>query len=267
VSLALTRPFPGVERLCQLKEAVMRFLPFFRRWIPLPHAVLLLAGLLPLGGCGSREAGKPAAEKPPAQETTAAASAASPSTASPSVADIDRESGLDLDGKRVRVYSPAGWRRASRSPDYLVRYQSTPQLAYPSVVVLAADPPAGCAEVTKASQRAFVEGVATKLAESFGGEGQPKLIRQPAALMVGPHPAVSWAAPGEAKLDGLPKKIERDCTAVVVDGRMYSVEAWAPRGKLDDKARAAARAVAAALAVPPLEPAEPEPAAEPAAAE
>jgi len=228
----------------------MRFRSFSPRWIPL--TVLLLAG------CGGREAGKPAAEQPPAKGTGPTAAA---------VAGIDRDSGLDLDGNRVRVYSPAGWRRASRSPDYLVRYQSTPQLAYPAVVVLAADPPEGCEEVTKASQRAFVEGVATRLAESFGGEGQPKLIRKPAAVTVGPHPAVAWAAPGEAKLDGLPKKIERDCTAVVVDGRMYSVEAWAPRGKLDDKARAAARAVAAALAVPPLEPlepaAEPEPAVEP----
>jgi hypothetical protein len=234
----------------------MRFLPLSRRQIPLPHAVLLLA-LLPLAGCGGREAGKPAAEKP-------AATGSGPSA----VAGIDLDSALDLDGNRVRVYSPAGWRRASRSPEYLVRYQSTPQLAYPSVVVLAADPPEGCEEVTKASQRGFVEGVAARLAESFGGEGQPPLIRKPAAVTVGPHPGVAWAAPGEAKLDGPPKKIERDCTAVVVDGRMYTVEAWAPRGKLDDKARAAARAVAAALAVPPLEPVEPlEPDSEPAAAE
>jgi hypothetical protein len=55
-----------------------------------------------------------------------------------------------------------------------------------------------------------------------------------------------------------------------VDGRLYTVEAWAPRGKLSDAGRKAARAVAAALAVPSLDPieslvpAEPQPAVAPA---
>ena len=182
---------------------------------------------------------------------------------------IDSNSGLDLDGNRVRAFSPAGWRRAPKSYDYLVRYQSTPQLPFPSVVIVAADPPEGFAEVTKANQADFVAAVAARLAGESGGEGQPGLLRPPAAVRVGPHHAAGWSAPGEAKLDGLPKKIERECTAVVVDGRLYTIEAWAPRGKLDEKARAAARAVTAALAVPSLDPVEslvpvePAPAAEP----
>jgi len=216
---------------------------------------LLLACALPLTGCGSREAG------PPAGDARAA------------VPGIDAASGLDLDGNRVRSFSPAGWRRAPKSYDYLVRYQSTPQLAYPSVVVVAADPPEGFAEVGKENRRDFVAAVAARLAEEFGGAGQPALIRKPAAVTAGPHHAASWSAPGEAELDGQAKKIERDCTAVVVDGRMYTVETWGLKGKLDDKARAAGRAVAAALAVPSLDPVEslvPEPAepvAEPAAAQ
>lgn len=165
---------------------------------------------------------------------------------------LDPASRLDLDNGRVSVFSPQGWRRAPRSYDYLVRYQSTPQLPYPAVVVIAADPPEGFAEVTADNHAAFVEAVAAQL-----GEGDGKgMLRKAARAKVGPHHAVTWSSAGDAKLDGTPKKIERDCTAIVVDGRLYTVEAWGLRGKLSDAGRAAARAVAAALAVPSLEPAE-----------
>ena len=197
--------------------------------------LLLLAALLV--GCSGQEGAAPAAGDKPG---------------SAGLPGLDPASRLDLDNGRVSVFSPNGWRRASRSYDYLVRYQSTPQLPYPAVVVLAADPPEGFAEVTADNHAAFVEAIAARLAE---GDGK-SVVRQPARAKVGTHHAVSWAAGGEAKLDGTPKKIERDCTAVVVAGRLYTVEAWAPRGKLSDAGRAAARAVAAALAVPSLEPVE-----------
>lgn len=197
--------------------------------------LLVLAALL--AGCSGKEAAAPAGGGKPG-------SAALPG--------LDPASRLDLDNGRVSVFSPRGWRRAPRSYDYLVRYQSTPQLPYPAVVVLAADPPEGFAEVTGDTHAAFVEAVAAQVAEREG----KGILRQPARAKVGPHHAVSWAAGGEAKIDGTTKKIERDCTAVVVDGRLYTVEAWGPRGKLTDAGRTAARAVAAALAVPSLEPAE-----------
>jgi hypothetical protein len=44
--------------------------------------------------------------------------------------------------------------------------------------------------------------------------------------------------------------IDRTSYAVVIGGRMYTVEVRAPKGKLDGEGRAAARAVAAALAPP-----------------
>ncbi len=185
------------------------------------------------------------------KESTAPAAVGKPGSAA--LPGLDPASRLDLDNGRVSVFSPQGWRRAPRSYDYLVRYQSTPQLPYPAVVVLVADPPEGFAEVTGDNHAAFVEAVASQLAEREG----KGVLRKPARTKVGPHHAVSWAATGEAKIDGTTKKIERDCTAVVVDGRLYTVEAWAPRGKLADAGRAAARAVAAALAVPSLEPTEP----------
>ena len=197
--------------------------------------LLVLAALLV--GCSGQEGAAPAAGDKPG---------------SAGLPGLDPASRLDLDNGRVSVFSPNGWRRASRSYDYLVRYQSTPQLPYPAVVVLAADPPEGFAEVTADNHAAFVEAISARLAE---GDGK-SVVRKPARAKVGTHHAVSWAAGGEAKLDGTPKKIERDCTAVVVAGRLYTVEAWAPRGKLSDAGRAAARAVAAALAVPSLEPVE-----------
>jgi hypothetical protein len=214
---------------------------------------LVAACILPLVGCSSG-----GVKKKPAEKKAASGAAAAPSEAAgPVQPEIDLHSGLDLDGKRVRVFSPTAWRRASKSHDYLVRYQSSPQLAYPSVIVVAADPPKGFTEVTKGNHKEFVAAVAAWLTEQAGGEGKPSLSRKPAALTVGTHYAVTWAVPGEAKLDGTQKKIERECTAVVVNGRMYTVEAWAPPGKLDDKAKAAARAVAMALAVPSSEAAEP----------
>jgi hypothetical protein len=218
-------------------------------------ASTLLVTFLALGGCSGK--GEP-------QPATGSSGGGSTAAATPG---IDPASRLDLDGGRVSVFSPQGWRRAPRSYDYLVRYQSTPQLPYPAVVVLAADPPEGITEVTADNQAAFVEAVAGSLAAADG----KAILRQPAKAKVGPHHAATWSAAGEATLDGLTKKIERECTAVVVDGRLYTVEAWAPRGTLSDAGREAARAVAAALAVPSLEPieslvpAEPQPPADSAA--
>lgn len=208
--------------------------------------------LVLLAGCSGEKTKKIAKPK-------AAAGSAEPSTVAnePAAPAVEPHSGLDLDGKRVRAFSPTGWRRAPKSYDYLVRYQSSPQLAYPSVIIVASDPPDGFAEVTKDNHDGFVDAVIARLATEFGGDGKPALRRKPAAATAGTHLAVTWSAPGEAKLDNIPKKIERECTAVVIDGRMYTVEAWAPVGKLDDKAKAAARAVAAALAVPSLDPVEP----------
>ncbi len=219
-----------------------------------PAVALAFVGIvLTAAGCSGDGAPKPA----PAGGAGSAAAA---------VPGIDPASRLDLDSGRVSVFSPQGWRRAPRSYDYLVRYQSTPQLPYPAVVVLVADPPAGITQVTGDNHAAFVEAVTAGLEEA----GPNGMLRKPVQARVGPHYAATWSAAGEATLDGLPKKIERECTAVVVDGRLYTVEAWAPRGKLSDAGRKAARAVAAALAVPSLDPieslvpAEPQPAVAPA---
>jgi hypothetical protein len=46
---------------------------------------------------------------------------------------------------------------------------------------------------------------------------------------------------------GLSEPIERFAYGVVLGGRLYTVETRAPKGKLDDDAKAAAKAVAATL--------------------
>lgn len=238
-----------------------RPVPTAARWM----VALFGVALVSLGGCGGAKTAKREKPEPPIP-----------------LAAVDPDSAITVDGGRISVVSPAGWTRAPRSNDCLVRYLPGPQKTFPSVVVLGEDPPAGITAVDAESHAAFVEAVAGRLAETFTSpEGKSTLLRKPAPLKLGPHAAVIWAAPGRATVDGIKQAIERSCAAIVVDGRMYTVEARAPKGKLDDTGRGAARAVAAAITVPapaepepepeapatPDEPKEPAPTAEPAAPE
>ena len=76
-------------------------------------------------------------------------------------------------------------------------------------------------------------------------------------MRLGPHFGATWAAPATINVDGVRETIDRSSYAVIIDGRMYTVEVRAPKGKLDNEGRAAARAVAAALAPPAGEEAAP----------
>ena len=126
---------------------------------------------------------------------------------------------------------------------------------YPAITVTVADPPEGFAEVTAANHDAFVEAVAASLAESFTADGKSTLVQPPAAVTVGSHLGVAYAAPGRAKVGTVDEPIERSFLAVVVNGRLVTIEVRAAKGKLDDKGRLAAKAVAAAVSPP--QPAEP----------
>lgn len=168
------------------------------------------------------------------------------------VAEVDPDSAITVDGGRISVRSPVGWRRGARSNDYVVRY--TPgKKSTPSITVIAADPPAGIAEVTAENHEEFVAAVAEQLAATFTSGGKSTLLKKPAAVTVGPHLGVAWAAPGTAKVEGLKQSIERSCVAILTAGRMYTVEARAPKGRLDDAGRAAARGVAAGIGAPVAE--------------
>jgi hypothetical protein len=177
------------------------------------------------------------------------------------IGEIDPDTAVTVDGGRASVCSPAGWQRGPRSDDHLVRYTPSQQKSYPSVVVLGGDPPAGFDEVTKANHKDFVAAVAKQLAETFSKDGKSTLLKKPVAVTLGPHLGAAWTAPGTAKVSGMKEPIERSCVAIVFGGRMYTVEARAPKGKLDDSGRSAARGVAAGIAAPAKSPAAEEPAA------
>lgn len=228
----------------------------------------------------SEPADASAAAVPPSTESVTPRAEAAPSTADAAASEasldglaatgagsehrptsklVDADTALLLDGGRVEVCSPLGWARSPRSQNYLVRYQPGPRKSYPSIVVTAEPSPEGLGEITAANQADLVAAIGTKLAETFPAGGTVKLIKRPAAASFGPHAGVAWAMPGTAKVSGLSEPIERFAYGVVLGGRLYTVEARAPKGKVDDDARAAAKAVAATLFRPAAAPAgEPE---------
>lgn len=160
---------------------------------------------------------------------------------------VDLDTALAVDEGRIAVASPSGWTRLPRTKDCLVKYQPGPKKTYPKILVTAEDAPAEFPEVTADNHQAFVAAVADGVEQSLG---KAKPLRKAAAARLGPHFGVTWGIPGSAKADGIAEPIERWNWAVVIGGRMYTVEARAPKGKIDDAGKAAAKAVAAALAPP-----------------
>jgi len=160
---------------------------------------------------------------------------------------VDADTALLLDGGRVEVASPRGWTRSPRSQKWLVRYQPGPRKSFPSIVVTAEAAPEGLEAVTGENQADLVAALTARLAVDFPAGGTVKVIKRPAAVTLGDHAAVAWAVPGSAQVDGLTEQIERFAWGVVLGGRLYVVEARAPKGKLDDAAKDRARAVAATL--------------------
>lgn len=172
---------------------------------------------------------------------------------------IDPDTAIAVDDGRIEVCSPTGWTRAPQSKDYLVKYIPGRKKTFPSIVVMAADAPEGIDEVDASNQKDLVSAIAASLAETYTKNGKSTLTKKPAAVRLGPHFGVTWAAPAMTKVDGLKESIDRASYAVVMGGRMYTIEVRAPKGRLDGEGRAAAKAVAAGLAPPAT---EEEPAAE-----
>jgi hypothetical protein len=183
----------------------------------------------------------------PAASLDTVAAAATGSANRPTSKLVDPDTALVLDGGRVEVCSPLGWTRSPRSQNYLVRYQPGPRKSFPSIVVMAEPAPAGLDAIDAGNQGDLVAAIGAKLAEAFPADGVLKPIKKPAAATFGPHAGVAWAMPGTAKVSGLSETIERFAYGVVLGGRLYTVEARAPKGKVDDDAKAAAKAVAATL--------------------
>lgn len=216
--------------------------------------ILLIGGCLGIAVCVVTLAGCGGGGKK--KSTSKVADKDAPATAAPAVEDvgelpaIDPVSAITVDGGRISVSSPTGWSRAPRSKDYLVRYVPAPQKAHPFVQLVVSDPPAGISEVTEANHAAFVQAIADGLAAEFTKDGKSKLIKKPRAVTLGPHRAVAWTAPGREMIDKLMQSVERWSAAVVIGGRMYTIETMGLKGKVGPATRNSALAVAAALAVP-----------------
>lgn len=200
----------------------------WRRVVACGLSCVVLAGL---GGCG----GKPKKAK------------TGGGTAGEKLPAVDLDTALAVDDGRIAVASPAGWTRLPRSKDCLVKYQPGPKKSYPKILVTAEAAPPDFSEVTAENHQAFAAGIAEGVAQSLG---KAKPLKKPVAVKLGPHLGAFWGVPGSAKVDGISEPIERWSYAVVIGGRMYTVEARAPKGKVDDAAKAAAKAVAAALGPP-----------------
>lgn len=239
-------------------------------WMASLAALLVLAAA---GGCSKAPAKK---AKPVA--AAAATEDAVAGDAESAVEGIDHDTAIAIDEGRIEVCSPTGWTRAPLSKDYLVKYIPGRKKTFPSITVTAADAPEGIDEVDASNQKDFVAAIAGSLADTFTKNGKSTLTKKPAAVRLGQHFGATWAAPATTKVDGVKESIDRSSYAVVMGGRMYTVEVRAPKGRLDGEGRAAAKAVAAGLAPPasaeeeaaaeaPEEPAaEPKPTAEDAAA-
>ena len=219
-----------------------------------PGADVATAPAPALGPAAAAEPMPPEAPSPaPSDDATTAASldalsaAGAESANRPTSKLVDADTALLLDGGRVEISSPLGWTRSPRSQNYLVRYQPGPRKSYPSIVVTAEPAPDGLGEITAANQSELVTAIGTKLVETFPADGALKLIKKPAAATFGSHKGVAWAMPGTAKVSGLSEPVDRFAYGVVLGGRLYTVEARAPKGKVDDEAKAAAKAVAATL--------------------
>ena len=208
---------------------------------------LLLVMLLTAAGC-SKTAGK---------KSTPAADGGDAAVADGEIEGVDFDTALAVDEERVEVCSPVGWTRGPQSKSHLVKYIPSRKKTYPSIVVMAADAPEGIAAVDAGSQKDFVAAIAASLAGTYSKNGKSTLLQKPAAARLGPHFGATWAAPATINVDGVRETIDRSSYAVIIDGRMYTVEVRAPQGKLDGEGRAAARAVAAALAPPAGEEAAP----------
>ena len=243
---------------------------------PAPQGADVAAEPAPaLGPAAAAEPMPPEAPSPaPSDDATTAASldalsaAGAESANRPTSKLVDADTALLLDGGRVEISSPLGWTRSPRSQNYLVRYQPGPRKSYPSIVVTAEPAPDGLGEITAANHSELVAAIGTKLVETFPADGALKLIKKPAAATFGSHKGVAWAMPGTAKVSGLSEPVDRFAYGVVLGGRLYTVEARAPKGKVDDEAKAAAKAVAATLYRPEGAPAgQPEGAATPAGGE
>lgn len=186
------------------------------------------------------EEGDDAKEEPAAEEMADEPAADEPAVARadgdewPLPEGVDPDTPTITDGERIAVFAPKEWARAAQSKDQLVKFTPSRRKTYPSIVVLAGDVPGGFEEVDPDDQKKFVAAVAASLAKTYSKNGKSTLAKKPAPIRLGEHLGATWSAPATVKVDGVPESIDRVSYAIVIAGRMYTVEVRAPKGKLEE---------------------------------
>lgn len=200
---------------------------------------------------GEQEPAEEMADEPAAEGDDTVAKADADDGDWPLPAGVDPDTPTITDGERIAVFAPKEWARAAQSKDQLVKFTPSRRKTYPSIVVLASDVPGDFEEVDPDDQKKFVAAVAASLAKTYTKNGKSTLLKKPAPIRLGEHLGATWSAPATVKVDGVPESIDRISYAIVIAGRMYTVEVRAPKGKLEENDGVKlAKAVAEALRQP-----------------
>jgi hypothetical protein len=164
-----------------------------------------------------------------------------------------------LDDGRIEVAPPEGWHIPPRSSQWIVRFQATATLPYPSVIITAEDYE-NVFDVTKDNVNKFAEIIASALKED-----KPTASRaiSPAPIEIGPFVGVAYRSRGAARYRGKRIVVERLIVETVAAGRKYTIELRTRERDLDEY-RPCLLAVAGGIrfvetdtAEPPEKPTEP----------
>jgi len=136
--------------------------------------------------------------------------------------DLDPPFG-PLDTDRVSVPPPNGWIISPRSSEWVIRFQASPTLSYPTIIVTAEDYPA-MLNVSADNVGDFSRQIAAALA----ADGT-KLAKKVSPTKLGNRPYATYQRLGRAGQVVL----ERMFLDTVVAGRKYNLELRTPEGTID----------------------------------
>lgn len=177
------------------------------------------------------------------------AAPASPPATSVTIARID-VAGLPpigdplppLDNGRLRLAGPRDWMLPPRDKQWLVRFQTKPDAAYPSILVTGEDA-IGIESLTDKNVRDFADRKQTSIDEEVRPHGQ-RLLQSVAPLRIGDRYWIEYARSAQAG----GTRLERLFLVTVAGGRTYTIELRTHVGSLA-KRRPEALAVANSLKV------------------
>jgi hypothetical protein len=162
-----------------------------------------------------------------------------------------------LDGGRLQLAGPRGWVLPPRDKQWLVRFQTQPDVAYPSILVTGKDA-IGIESLTAKNVRDFADRTQSALDDELRPQKQ-RLLKPVAPLRIGDRYWIEYARGAQAG----GTRLERLFLVTVVAGREYTIELRTYVGSLA-KRRPEALAVAAKMKVltanPPAEAGAPAPA-------